>query len=146
MLYGMHATFGMTDERAFQMQAKNPVSAACGPRSGDGRPHLFARIGYQGWQASSGAIATVSPSNRTHSIGRRLIIKEDAASPVDLQIYEARRQKNAGGQPGCRPIGRYFARAAQAQDTAHPDHHGGFEMPAMAVKNTVCNHGMAISH
>ena len=132
------------DEGAFQVQAEDPVPAADRASRRDGGPHLLARIGDQGWEAGRGAIATVRPGNGAHAVGRRLIVEENAAAAIDLQIYEAGGQEGAGREARLRPIGGNLAPGPKSNDAPVPDQHRGFGMPAVTVKNTVCQDGMPV--
>ena len=133
-----------TDERPFQVQTEDAVAAADRASRRDGGPHLLARIGDQGRQARRRAKATVRPGNGAHAVGRRLIVEENAAAAVDLQIDEARGQEGAGRQPRLRPVGRNLAPGPKSDDAAVPNQHRGFGMPAVTVKNTVRQDGMAV--
>ena len=107
-------------------------------------PHLLAGIGDQGWQARRGAKATVRPGNGAHAVGRRLIVEENAAAAVDLQIDEAGSQESAGRETRLRPIGGNSPQGANANDAPVPDQHRGFGMPAVTVKNAVRQDGMPV--
>ncbi len=131
-----------TDERPFQVQAEDPIPAADGASRRDGGPHLLAGIGDQGWKARRRAKATVRPGNGAHAVRRRLIVEENAAAAIDLQIDEARGQEGAGREARLRPIGRNLAPGPKPNDAAVPDQHRGFGMPAVTVKNPVRQDGM----
>ena len=133
-----------TDERPFQVQAENPVAAADGASRRDGGPHLLARIGDQGRQARRRAKAAVRAGNGAHAVGGRLIVEQNAAAAIDLQIDEARGQEGAGRKPRLRPIGGNLAPGPKSDDAPVPDQHRGFGMPAMAVKNAVRQDGMPV--
>ena len=92
-IWPVNARTPRTDEGAFQMQAEHPVPASNRARGGDGGPHLLAGIADQRRQAARGAIAPVCPSNGAHSLGGRSIVEQNAATAIDLQIYEARSHK-----------------------------------------------------
>ena len=113
--------------------------AAC-----DGGPHLLASIGDQGWEARCRAKAAVCPGNSAHAFDRRLIVEENAATAVDLQIYEAWSQEGAGRKARLRPIGRDLTPGPKPDDAAVPDQHRGFDMPTVAVKNAVRQDGMTV--
>jgi len=110
----------------------------------NGAPHLLASIGDQGWKTRRGTIATVRPGNGEHAVGRRLIIEQNAAAAVDLQIDEAGGQEDAARETRLRPIGGNLAPGAQSSDASVPDQHRGFGMPAVTVKNTVRQDGMPV--
>jgi hypothetical protein len=78
-----------TDEGTFQVKAEDPVPAGDRASGCDGGSHLLPGIGNQGWKAGCGAVAAVRPGNGAHAVGRRLIVEQNAATPVDLQIDEA---------------------------------------------------------
>ena len=84
------------DEGAFQMQAENPVPAGGRARRRDGGPHLLARVGDQGRQARRRAEAAVRPGDGAHAVGCRLIVEQNAAAAIDLQIDEAGGEEDAG--------------------------------------------------
>ena len=133
-----------TDKRPFQVQAEDPIPAADGASRRDDGPHLLASIGEQGWEARRRAEATVRPGNGAHAVDRRLIIKKNAGPSIDLQIYEAWGQEDAGREARLRPIGRNLAPGPKPNNAAVPDQHRGFGMPAITVKNTVRQDGMAV--
>jgi hypothetical protein len=83
----------------------------------------------------------VRPGNGAHAVGRRLIVEQDAAATVHLQVYEAGRHENARGNARLCPPGWNLVRRREAGDAAALDHHGSTAMPAAAVKNTVRNDG-----
>ena len=133
-----------TDEGPFQVQAENAIPAADRASRRDGGPHLLASIGDQGWEARRRAKATVRPGNGAHAVGRRLIVEENAATAIDLQIDEAWSQEGAGRKARLRPIGRNLAPGPKPDDAAVPDQHRGFGMPAVTVKNAVRQDGMPV--
>ena len=102
------------------MQAENAVPAGDRASRRDGGPHLLARIGDQGRQARRRAEATVRPGNGAHAVGGRLIVEENAAAAIDLQIDEARGQESAGRKARLRPIGGNLAPRSQVQRCARP--------------------------
>ena len=109
-----------TDERPFQMQAEDAIPTADRASRRDGRPHLLAGVGDQGRQARRGAKAAVRPGDGAHALGRRLIVEENAASAVDLQIDEARGQEGAGRQARLRPIGGNLGPGPEPNDAPVP--------------------------
>ena len=84
------------------------------------------------------------PGDGAHAVGRRLIVEENAAAAIDLQIDEARGQEGAGRQARLRPIGGNLAPGPEPDDAAVPNQHRGFGMPAVTVKNTVRQDGMPV--
>ena len=64
--------------------------------------------------------------NGAHAVDRRLIVEENAAAAIDLQIDEARGQEGAGRQARLRPIGRNLAPRRKTSDAAVPNQHRGF--------------------
>ena len=100
----VHTRALRADERAFQMQAQNAVAAGHRTRRRNRTAHLLTRIGDQSRQAGGGAVAAVRPGNRAHAVGRRLIVEQDAATAIHLQVYEAGRHENARGNARLRPI------------------------------------------
>jgi len=73
-----------------------------------------------------------------------LIVEEDAAAPIDLQIYEAGGKEDAGREPRLRPIGRNLAPGPKPNYATVPDQHRGFGTPALTVKNAVRQDGMPV--
>jgi hypothetical protein len=73
-----------------------------------------------------------------------LIVEENAAAAIDLQIYEARSDKSAGWEPHTRPVGGNFARGPNSDDAPVPDQNRSFCMPAVTVKNPICQDGMSV--
>jgi hypothetical protein len=73
-----------------------------------------------------------------------LIVEENAAASIDLQIYEAGRQKGAGREARLRPTGGNLAPGPKSNDAPVPDQQRGIGMPAVTVKNTVRQDGMPI--
>ena len=124
------------------MQAEDSVPARYCARRCDGGPHFFARIGNERWKTGSRAIATVSPSYRPHAIRRRLIVEQNAAPAIDLQINETGRQESAALEARLRPIGGNLIPCPEPNDAPVPDHHRGFAEPAVTVKNAVRQHGV----
>ena len=137
-IWAVHARALRADERTFQVQAKDAVAPGHGTCGRNGATHLFARVSDQSRQAGRGAVATMRARNRTHAIGGRLIIEQNAAAPVHLQIYEPGRHENACGNTRLQPTERNLARRNEAGDAAVLDHYGGVVMPGATVKNTVC--------
>ena len=126
------------------MQAKHPVPASNQARGGDGGSHLLAGIADQRRKAARGAIAPVCPSNGAHSLGGRLIVEQNAATAIDLQIYEARSDKSAAWELRPRPIGGNLGRGSNSDDASIPDQNRRFCMPAVAVKNSIRQDGMPV--
>jgi hypothetical protein len=71
-----------------------------------------------------------------------LIVEENAAAAVDLQINEASSQERAGGQARLRPIGGDAAPGPNSNNAPVPDEDRSFDMPIATVKNAVCQKGM----
>jgi hypothetical protein len=71
-----------------------------------------------------------------------LIIEEDAAPAIDLQIDKARSQKGAGGELRLRPVGWNLSRSPNSGDASISDQHSGLRMPAAAIKYTVSQNRM----
>src|SRR4029077_16186902 len=86
----------------------------------------------------------VRPGNGAHAVGRRLIVEQNAATPVDLQIDEAGGQEDAAREARLRPIGGNLAPGTQSSDASVPDQHRGFGMPPVTVKNTVRQDDMPV--
>jgi hypothetical protein len=86
----------------------------------------------------------VRSGNGAHAVGGRLIVQQDAATPVDLQVDEAWGQKGASRNALLRPSGRDIGRRPQADDPAVPDQHRGFDMPAVTVENPIRQDGMRL--
>ena len=126
-----------TEEGPFEMQTEDPFPATNQPSRLNGAPHLFASIGDEGWKTRRGAIATVCSRNGAHAVGRRLIIKENAAAAIDLQIYEAGGEEGAGREARLRPIGGNAPLGAKSNDAPGPDQQRGAGTPAMTIKDTV---------
>ena len=110
----------------------------------DGGSHPRGYIGDEGWQAPGRAKATVRPGNSAHAVGRRLVVQENAATPVDLQIDEAGSQEGACRKTCLWPTGRNVAPPCQPNDAPLPDEHRGFDMPAVTVKNPIRQDGMPL--
>src|SRR5262245_38559225 len=125
------------DEGALEVQAKDPILAGDRARCRDGRSRTLARIADQRRQAPRGAVATVRAGNGAHAVGCRLIIEQHTAAAVDLQIDETGSQERTGRNARLRPIGWDLTPGSKAHDAPVPDHHGGFAVPAMTVKNAV---------
>jgi hypothetical protein len=124
------------------VHAENPVLACDRASRRNGRAHFFASIGDQRWKTGRRAIATVSPSDCPHAVHRGLIVEQDAAAAIDLQIYEPGCQKYTGRQTGLRAVRANLGRCADSNNEPVPDKHRGPVMPAVAVKNAVCQHRM----
>jgi hypothetical protein len=86
----------------------------------------------------------VRPGNGAHAVGRRLIVEEDAAAPIDLQIYEAGGKEGAGREPRLRPIEGNLAPGPKSNNATVPHQHRGFGTPAVTVKNAVRQDGMPV--
>jgi hypothetical protein len=138
----MDARTPRTDERTFQMQAQNPI--VTGDRAGrrDCGPHLRRRVGDQGWQAAGRPKATVRLGDGAHAVGGRLIVQQDAATAIDLQVDKAGGQKGAAGNTHLRPSGGDFTHRCQSDDPAVPDQHRGVGMPAKTVKHPIRQDGL----
>jgi hypothetical protein len=126
-----------TDEGAFQVQAENPAFACDRASRRNGGTHFFARIGNQRRKTGRRTIATVSLSDCPHAARRGLIVEQNAAAAIDLEIYEPGRQKDAGRQTGLRAIGANLGSCADSNNAAIPDDHRGSIAPAVTVKNAV---------
>jgi hypothetical protein len=133
-----------TDERTFEVQAKDPVLTANRTSRRDGGPHLLASIGDQRWKARRGAVATVRAGDGAHAVDRGLVIEENAASTIDLQIDEAGGQEGAGWKARLWPSAGNLAPAPKSNDARVPDQHGGFGMPAVTVKSTIRQDSMPV--
>jgi hypothetical protein len=79
----------------------------------------------------------VSPSDCPHAVYRGLIVEQNAAAAIDLEIYEPGCQKDAGRQTDLGAIGANLGRCADSNNAAVPDDHCGPVAPAVAVKNAV---------
>ena len=90
------------------------------------------------------AKAAVCPGNGAHALGGRLIVEQNAATAIDLQIDETRSHKSAGWKLRLRPIGGNFARGSKSDDATVPDQNRGFCMPAVTVKNSIRQDGMPV--
>ena len=84
------------NERTFQVKPEDPISVADGASSSDGASHLLARIADQRRQTGCRAVTTVGPRNSTHAISGRLVVEQNAAAAVDLQVNETGRQERPG--------------------------------------------------
>jgi hypothetical protein len=84
------------------------------------------------------------PGNGAHALSRRLIIEENAAASINLQIDEAGGQNDPGREPLLRPIGGNLAQSANSNDAAITDQHRGFGTPPATVKNAVGQDGMPV--
>jgi hypothetical protein len=84
----------------------------------------------------------VRAGNGAHALGGRLIVEENAAAAIDLQVNEARGKERAGWQARLRPIGGNLAPGPNSNHTPVPDRHRSFDMPVATVKNAVCQEGM----
>jgi hypothetical protein len=73
-----------------------------------------------------------------------LIVEQNAATAIDLQIYEARSDKSAGWELHPRPVGWNFARGSNSDDATIPDQNRGFCMPGVTVKNSIRQDGMPV--
>jgi len=133
-----------TDERAFEVQAEDSIMAGDRASRRDCGSHSCGCIGNEGWQAAGRAKATVRPGYGAHAVGGRLIVQEDAATPVDLQIDEAGSQERARRKTCLRPIGRNVAPPCQPNNAPLPDEHRGFGMPVVTVKNPIRHDGMPL--
>jgi hypothetical protein len=71
-----------------------------------------------------------------------LIVKENAAAPIDLQIYKAGGQERSAREARLRPIWGDLAPGPKSSDAPVPDQHRGLAMPAVTVKNAVSQDGM----
>ena len=129
------------DEGAFQVQTENPVLACDRASRRNGRAHFFASIGNQRWKTDRRAIATVSPSDCPHAVRGGLIVEQNAAAAIDLQIYEPRCQKDPAWQTGLSGIGRTSA-VVPVNNAPVPDEHRGPVVPTATVKNAVRQHRM----
>ena len=133
-----------TDERPFQVQPENAVPARAGARRRDRAPHLLAGVGDQSRQARGRAKAAVRPGNFTHAVRGRPIVEQHPAPAIDLQIDEARGEDRPGRQAHPRPIVGNLAGGPDPVDAAVANQHRGRIMPAVAVKNTVRQDGVAV--
>jgi hypothetical protein len=86
----------------------------------------------------------VGPGDGAHAISRWLIVEQNPAAAVHLQIDEARGQERAGREALLRPIGRNLAPGPQSGDSPVPDQHRRFGTPASAVKNAVREDSMPL--
>jgi hypothetical protein len=66
-----------------------------------------------------------------------LIVEENAASTVDLQINKAWGEEGASWEARLRPIGRHVAPRAKFNDAPRPDEQRGSRTPALTIKNSV---------
>src|SRR5262245_41772063 len=123
------------------MQAKNAVVPSQRARGCYGTAHAFTRVRDQSRQAGGSAEAAVRPGNRAHAVGGRLVIEQNAAAAVHLQVYKAGRHENACSNTRLLPIGWNLAGWSETGDAAALDHHGSAAMPAATVKNMVRNDG-----
>jgi hypothetical protein len=73
-----------------------------------------------------------------------LIIEENAASAVDLQIYKTRGEEGASREARLRPIGGNVAPRAKFNDAPRPDQERGSRTPAMTIKNSIRQNRMAV--
>jgi hypothetical protein len=134
---GVNAWPTRADEGPLQMQAENAVLPTRGGSRFDSAPHLGAGIGNQGRKARGRAELTVRSSDGAHRLRMGLIVEENTATAVDLQVDEPGRQKHTGRQSRPRPLGRHLSPRAKPNDPAPPDQHRGPTMPCPAIKQTV---------
>src|SRR5262249_1039282 len=79
---------------------------------------------------------------RPHAICPRLIVEQYAAAAIDLQVYESRCQKDAGGQTGLRAIGANLGPCADSNNEPVPDEYRGSLAPLITLKDAVSQHRM----
>ena len=88
------------------------------------------------------AAEVVARAAEAWQYGRRLVVEQNAAAPVDLQIDEAGGQESSIRQARLRPIGWNLAPVAKSSDTSIPDQHRGVGMPAATVENSLRQEGV----
>jgi hypothetical protein len=72
-----------------------------------------------------------------------LIIEENAAAAVDLQIYEAGGKEGTCREARLRPIGGRFVPRVEFNNSTIPDQQRGIGTPAVAIKNPVRQNDMS---
>src|SRR5260370_38226522 len=77
-----------------------------------------------------------------HAFHRRLIVEQNPAAAIDLEIDEAGRQEGAVRQPSLRPVAWNLALCRQSPNAAVLNQHSGIVAPAAAVENPVPGDGL----
>jgi hypothetical protein len=79
----------------------------------------------------------VRPGDGAHAVSGGLIVEENTAASIDLEIDETRCEEDAGRQPCLRPTGGKLTPRGKPDDTTVPNQDRGFGMPSVAVKHFV---------
>ncbi len=92
------------DEGTFEVQAEHAVIAGSRARRRDGGLRLLPGIGDQRRQARRRAIAPMRARDGPHAFRCRIIVEQNPAAAIDLEVDEAGRQQGAVRQPSLRPV------------------------------------------
>jgi hypothetical protein len=142
----MHTWTPRADEWALEVEPEDTVQT--GNRAGrcDGGADLAARIADQSREASRCAIAPMRPRNGSHAVGRRLVVKENPAATIDLQIDKTGCQEDTRLKAHLRTTGRNLGPRPEPSDAAVFNEQRSLDMPVVTVKNAIGQNGVPISN
>src|SRR5438105_10923750 len=118
------------DEWAFEVQSDYAVMTSSRAGGSDRAQYLVAAVGDQRRQNRCRAKLPVRARDGAHGLGRRIVVQQNPAATIHLQIDQARREECTGRQATRSPGGRNASIAGHAINPLSVDQDGSLAVPA----------------
>ena len=137
MIAAMNPRARATDERAFEMKTQNSVRSRQRFRRGDRGRGFGAAVAYQSRQTACGAEPAMGPGDGAHRLRRWLVIEQNAAAAIDLQVDEAGREHHSPRYDLGWPAIRILTARRDTLNHSAVDQDDGIIVPSNSIEDMV---------
>ena len=107
-----------------------------------GRRHLFRAVADESGEERRRAEFSMRGGDRTNGVRRRLIVEQDVAAAIDLDVDKAGSEPRVRGQVHARGCARQFGTRNDGGDRVALDHHGAVFAQRYAVEDAAGGDGV----